>query len=144
MSSLIDCAETSFSNANVLNGFDIVGLDNSENIIKNTIDSESTANGNFGNLMEEETNFDFISDEIEQVESFDLNSSPLVEDADVELIESEEIAVEVSEQEAIDLEFFSDGANIVRENVEEDVIVDDIITKGWNEGLNNEDGYEIF
>lgn len=145
MSSVIDCAETSFYSANVLNGFDIVGLDKSEKIVRDTVDSESIANGNFDDLIEEETSFDFIDDEIEQVEGFELDSIPLAEDADVELIENGEISVEVSGEEAIELEFFSDGANIVRDiATEEDVMSSEIITKGWNEGLDNEDGYEIF
>ena len=147
MSSLCDSAETSFYTANVLSGFDIVGLDNSENIVRDTTDSKSMASNNFNDLIDATTSFDFVDvkDEAEDMASLNWESTALTEDTDIELIENGEISVEVSEEEEIELEFFSDGANIIRNpNTEEDVVASDIITEGWNEDFSNNNDYEIF
>ena len=120
---------------------------NSENIVRDTTDSKSMASNNFYDLIDATTSFDFVDvkDEAEDMASLNWESTALTEDTDIELIENGEISVEVSEEEEIELEFFSDGANIIRNpNTEEDVVASDIITEGWNEDFSNNNDYEIF
>ncbi|VEP12127.1 hypothetical protein H1P_1350012 [Hyella patelloides LEGE 07179] len=107
MSHIIDFAEAS-STTNVIAGFDIVGLDNSENIIRYPESSESIANGNTDKLMETANSFDFISSKSEGVNSLSLESTPLAEEAGIDLAESGDAPASASGEEALTLEFFSD------------------------------------
>lgn len=114
MSHLIDFAEASFT-TNVIAGFDIVGLDNSENTIGDPESSESIAIGNTDKLMETANNFDFINSKSEEVNSLSLENTPLGEEVDIDLAESGDASASASSEDALTLEFFSDDASIISE-----------------------------
>lgn len=114
MSCIIDFAETSSYTTNVLNGFDIVGLENSENMLQNTTEEEAISNGNFTDLMENAADFDFINDEVEDRGTLDLESDGTATDNSlVEDSQGGELMGETVTEDGFTLEFFKDGVNII-------------------------------
>jgi hypothetical protein len=114
MSCIIDFAETSSYTTNVLNGFDIVGLETSETMLQNAVEDEGIANGSFSDLTENSSNFDFIESETEEQGTLSLEGDNITENG--ELVESGdkgELIGQAITEDGFKLEFFNNGVNII-------------------------------
>lgn len=113
MSCVVDFAETFSQGASLLSGFDVVGLDKTENIVQDAGEYESIASGGFQDLREDNYEYNFVEGvyEHEYTYSFEEVSEGVSQDVDSELGETSEVEAETSGGDNIDLEFFNDGIN---------------------------------
>jgi hypothetical protein len=114
MSCIIDFAETSSYSTNILNGFDIVGLEASETMLQKDGEDEGIANGSFNNLMDNSASFDFINSETEEQGTFSLEDNNTTENGEIiEGSDRGEVVGKVITEDGFSLEFFNDGVNII-------------------------------
>jgi hypothetical protein len=114
MSCIIDFAENSSYTTNVLNGFDIVGLESSETMLQKDVEEEGIANGSYSDLMENSTSFDFINSEIEEQTTFSLEGNETTENAEpIEGSDNGELIGQAVTEDGFNLEFFNNGVNII-------------------------------
>lgn len=168
MSCLLYGADIPSITSNIINGFDISDLQDSESI--DSIKDNGIARGSLKDLMQDSSSFGFINNEAsEKLSSWLAENDVVSEDADINEIEASdgsELLSGTSNQDSFVLEFFDDGVNISDFTVGEDKIVikgmsddadvqyDEISGKlsvdgkelaQLDAGLNlNDDSYEIF
>lgn len=114
MSCIIDFAEATSYTTNILNGFDIVGFENSESILQKDRGYENPASATFSDLAEKVASFDFIDYETEEQGTTDLESKNFIEASElIETTEHGELIGKAISEDGFQLEFFSEGVNIL-------------------------------
>ena len=139
MSSIVDFAAPYSFSTNILNGFDIVGLDKSENIVRESANNDTIASGTIQDLVENIPTFDFVEGEVAPEKSdIALEGEAILDElGEEETAETDENGLfsEVTGKDVFSLEFFNNDLDIDGEFTIGD---DGIVVRGASENTDLE------
>lgn len=131
MSCIVDFAETVSHGTSFLSGFDVVGLDKAENVVRDSADYESMAREGFRDFQENAYRYNFTEGEREYSYSysFDAGAEGVSQDVDSEKSDDSEVVENLGEDSVV-VEFFDDGIETFSDLVSGE---DNIVVKGISE-----------